>query len=119
MAATSEELAGAYTGAMVDSRYPHRMIMFKFQRSLSLLRLIHYDIVITISEVGFYDNARKRLGLQAKDQYQFVKDGTGFIVDVNEDGRITDKIIDFDIPVERSWRMVGSRSPWLSVGFYG
>ncbi len=119
MAATSEELAGAYTGAMVDSRYPHRMIMFKFQRSLSLLRLIHYDIVITISEVGFYDNARKRLGLQAKDQYQFVKDGTGFIVDVNEDGRITDKIIDFDIPVERSWRMVGSRSPWLSAGFYG
>lgn len=117
MSATSDDLAGAYTGAMIDMRTPHRMVMFKFQRELSLLRLIHYDIVIAISEVRFYDNARKRLGLQAKDHYRVVKDGTGFIVDLNEDGRITDKVIDFDIPVERSMRMVGKRNPWFSAGY--
>ncbi len=117
MAATSKELAGAYTGAMIDMRSPHRMVMFKFERSLALLRLMHHDIVLAISEVKFYDVARKRLGIQSKDQYQFVKDGTGFIMDVNEDGRITDNVINFDIPVDRTMRMVGGHNPWFAAGF--
>lgn len=119
MSATSRELAGAYTGAMIDMRSPHRMIMFKFERSLALLRLMHYDIVLAISEVKFYDAARKRVGIQSRDKYQFIQDGTGLIVDVNEDGRITDNVVDFNIPVDRTMRMVGNHNPWFAAGFCG
>ena len=49
-----------------------------------------YDLAL-----AFYDEARKRLKLQVKDEYQVVDhDATGFIVDVNTSNRITDKVID-------------------------
>ena len=121
MAATAEQLWGAYTGALVDLRAPNRMVMFKHERSLALLRLVHYDIVIAISEVRFYDAARKRLGLQVKDDYQIVHDETGFIVDVNTSKRITDKIVDFALPVKKTTpsMLLSGQPAWLRSGFCG
>lgn len=117
--ATSNKLSGAYTGAMVDLRHPHKMVMFKFDRSLAILRLQHYDIVIAVSESRFYDKARERLNIRSKDIYQTVKDATGFIIDLNTDTRITSKIFDFEIPVDKSTTMMRMKSPWLSAGIYG
>lgn len=95
--------------------------MFKHERSLALLRLVHYDIVIAISEVRFYDAARKRLGLQVKDDYQIVHDETGFIVDVNTSKRITDKIVDFALPVKKTTpsMLLSGQPAWLRSGFCG
>jgi glucosamine 6-phosphate synthetase-like amidotransferase/phosphosugar isomerase protein len=111
-------LFGAYTGAVIDMRHPHRMVMFKYQRSLCALRLEHYDMVIAISEAKFYDQAARKLGIKAKDRYQIVKDGSGFLVDLNIDGRITDSIIDFDIPAGVG-RVLRRCNPWFTHGACG
>lgn len=115
--ATSDKLIGAYTGAVVDMRYPHRMAMFKFERSLCVLQLRHYDITIAISEPKFYDQAARRLGITSKDTCRYVRDGTGFIVDLNIDGRITDSVTDFRIPVKRTMEFMRRHTPWFASGF--
>ncbi len=114
--ATSKELVGAYTGALVDTRVQHRMLMFKFQRSLAILTLPHFDMIITVSEPKFYDIARRRLGIKSRDGCKYPRDGTGFIIDLNMRNRITDNIIGFDIPVEQSLTHLAS---WFGYGMCG
>jgi len=110
---TAKEIQGAFTGAVIDWNSPHRMVMFKNDRSLCVIRIPHYDMVIAISESKFYARASKRLKLSPRATYEYVYDGTGFLIDVNVDGKVTDNIIDFDLPV-RSKRFGRQHSSWLS-----
>jgi len=115
MANAGEELSGAFTGALVDMRYPHRMVMFKNDRSLCVFRIPHFDIVIAVSEARFYDNASRRLGIKAKDTCEYVEDGTGMIFDLNAAERITSNVVDFDIPITpRSYGR--AHNAWMAVG---
>lgn len=117
MVATSDKLIGAYTGAIVDTRFRDRMTMFKFERSLCLFRIPHYDMVIAISEPGFYDQAARRLGIKARETCRYVKDGIGFTIDLNIEGRISDSIEDFEIPVKRTLSLGRQHNPWLITGY--
>ena len=112
MAQAGSMLHGAFTGALVDMRNPAQMVMFKNDRSLCVFRFPHTDIVITVSEARFYDKVARRLGVKAKEVCEYVSDGTGMLFDLNIDRRITDEIIDFDIPVEKGY--VRRYSSWLS-----
>ncbi len=102
MALAGEKLVGAFTGALVDMRFPHRMVMFKSERSLCLFRIPHYDIVIAISEARFYDAASSRLKIKAQDSCEYVEDGTGLLFDLSSGERITQHVVDFDIPVNET-----------------
>lgn len=118
--ATSDELQGAYTGAIVDMRERHRMVMFKFERTLHIFFLPHFDMVVAVSEARFYDDACRTLRVKAKDKHHVVKDGTGLIMDLNMPGHLVHSVIDFDIPVERLFSWYGGHSKWVqSVPFYG
>jgi len=112
MAQTGKKLWGAFTGALVDMRYPHQMVMFKNERSLSVLRFPHYDMVIAVSLAQFYDRVAARLGIKAKDTCEIVSDGTGMLFDLNIDARLTEEILDFDIPVEKGY--LRRYSGWFS-----
>ncbi len=115
MSLTSKQLEGAFTGALVDMRYPNRMVMFKNERSLCIIRIPHFDMVIAVSEARFYDNAARRLNITSKDTCQFVHDGTGMVVDLNTDRRITETVVDFDLPVGTvSYRR--NYATWLQTG---
>jgi len=105
-------LQGAFTGALVDMRTPSQMVMFKHERSLCVFRFPHYDMVVTVSEARFYDRVAKRLGIKAKEKCEFIQDGTGMLFDLNIENRITDQIIDFDIPVQKGYAR--QYSGWLS-----
>ena len=112
MSQTGSLLDGAFTGALVDMRNPAQMIMFKHERSLCVFRFPHYDMILAVSEAKFYDRVAKRLGMKAKETCEFVYDGTGMLFDLNVKKRITDEIIDFDIPVKKGY--VQRYSGWLS-----
>ena len=112
MAQTGSLLQGAFTGALVDMRTPTQMVMFKHERSLCVFRFPHYDMVLTVSEAKFYDRVAKRLGVKAKETCEYVYDGTGMLFDLNINKRITEEIIDFDIPVKKGY--VRQYSGWLS-----
>ena len=105
-------LHGAFTGALVDLRTPSQMLMFKNARSLCVFRFPHYDMVIAVSEARFYDRVAKKLGVKAREKCEYIMDGTGMLFDLNVRHRITEKIIDFDIPVEK--KFVHRYSSWLS-----
>ena len=113
MSQTGSLLSGAFTGALVDMRKPTQMVMFKHERSLCVFRFLHYDMILTVSEARFYDRVARRLGIKAKEKCEYVEDGTGMLFDLGIRDRITDRIIDFDIPVEKH-RYVRSYSGWLS-----
>lgn len=115
MKATARKLVGAFTGAIVDLRNPAEMLMFKFERSLCAFRLPHYDIMITVSEPRFYDDAIKRLKIKAQEKYSIIKEATGFIVNVDE-GRVTENVKTFKLPVENNYRLARQHSPWLGSG---
>lgn len=100
MQLVSQQLVGAFTGAAVDMQHTNRIIMFKFGRPLAILRLPHYDTLIAISEARFYDGARNRLKMKAKDTCVYPKEKTGFLVDVNA-GRVTGELTDFHLPVKK------------------
>lgn len=118
MQMVSKQLVGAFTGAMVDMRRTNQMITFKFERQLVVLKLPHYDTIITVSEPRFYDTARDRMQLKVKDRASYPKEETGFLVDVNA-GRITDQLIDFNIPVQEECRRASKRwSNWASFSGY-
>ena len=119
MQATSDQLWGSYTGAIIDMRHSHRMVMFKFQRSLVVFRLKHYDIIIAISEAKFYDDAARRLGINSRVDCKYVTEGTGLLIDLNIPSRITDSIIDFNIPVDGSLNSMRSYAPWFASGYCG
>lgn len=112
MAQAGSLLSGAFTGALVDMRSPHQMVMFKHERSLCVFRFPHYDMILAVSEARFYDRVAKRLGIKAKEKCEYVYDGTGMLFDLNIEGRITDTIIDFDIPVQKAY--VNRYSGWLA-----
>ncbi len=112
MAQTGSLLWGAFTGALVDLRNPAQMIMFKYERSLCVFRFPYYDMILAVSEAKFYDRVAKRLGMKAKETCEFVNDGTGMLFDLNIDRRITEEIIDFDIPVPK--KHVRQHSGWLA-----
>ena len=110
----SEELCGAFTGAAVDLRNTHRMLMFRYQRELTVLTLQHFDMIVAISEIQFYDQAKKAMGLTVKDRVFNPKEETGFMIDVNV-GRITDKLDSFTLPVQEREAYGGqSWGPWMS-----
>lgn len=114
MQLVSKQLIGSFTGAAVDMRYPNRMIVFKFGRQLSIVKIPHYDTVIAISEVGFYDNARDRLKITAKDTCVYPKEETGLILDVNA-GKITQDLVDFKLPVQEDCRKASHRwNNWVN-----
>lgn len=102
MKAVASQLEGAFTGAAVDLRHPHRMLMFKFQRPLHVLTFKHYDMVIAISEVRHYDRAKAKVGIKASDKCQWLQDGAGFWLDVNEPGHIVKNIHRFRFPIEHN-----------------
>lgn len=112
MAQVGSLLWGAFTGALVDMRHPHQMVMFKNERSLCVFRLPYYDMIIAVSEARFYDRVAKRLGIKAKEKCEYVLDGTGMLFDLNIEGRITDEIVDYDIPVQKN--RVRTYSTWIS-----
>lgn len=115
MQETGKQLFGAFTGAAVDMRHPHRMLMFKFQRPMSILRFSHTDTVVAVSEARFYDRSAHRLGIKAKDKCVYPYDGAGLVLDLNA-GKITDKLVEFEIPVEenkKAMRRYGNQS-WVS-----
>lgn len=112
MSQAGSMLHGAFTGALVDMRTPSQMVMFKNERSLCIFRFSHYDMIIAVSEARFYDRVAKRLGVKAREKCEFVTDGTGMLFDLNIEDRITDQIIDFDIPVQKGY--VRQYSSWLS-----
>ncbi len=114
MSLTGEELAGAFTGALVDMRYPHRMVMFKNDRSLCIFRIPHYDIVIAISEARFYDRVSRRLKIRSKDTCHYVNNGTGLLFDLNSGDRITQQVVDFDIPINDTPYYQGA-SAWVEA----
>jgi len=112
---TSRRLWGAFTGAVIDWDHPHRMVMFKNERSLCVVRIPHYDMVITVSESKFYARAMKRLRIKPKEKVEYVYDGVGFVIDLNAGGRIVDNLQDFDLPVDtKSWKQ--QVRPWLRYG---
>ncbi len=115
MAHTGSLLQGAFTGALVDMRQPHRMVMFKNERSLSIFRLPHTDVIITISEAIFYDRVAHRLGITAREICDGVEDGTGIVFDLNQQERITDRIKDFEIPIDKSFSVYQNRG-WMYHG---
>ncbi len=112
MAQVGNMLWGAFTGALVDLRHPSQMIVFKNERSLCVFCFPHYDMIVTVSEARFYDNVAKRLNIKARETCEFMYDGTGILFDLNIQNRITDEIIDFDIPVEN--KQIRQHSSWLS-----
>jgi glucosamine 6-phosphate synthetase-like amidotransferase/phosphosugar isomerase protein len=95
MKTAASQLKGAFTGAAVDLRHPHRMLMFRFQRSLNLLTFKHYDMIIAVSEVKLYDRARHKVGLRGKDHCTWIHDGAGFWLDVNEPGHVVKNVHKF------------------------
>lgn len=117
--ATSSELKGAYTGALIDMRNRHRMVMFKFRRELHAFLLPYYDIVLTISEAALYDSACKILKIKTKDEWKVVKEGTGLLMDLNTPGRIVENVVPFDIPVDRSMGWGQQYARWLEIGLHG
>lgn len=117
MQLVSQQLVGAFTGAAVDLRRTNQMLMFRFGRSLSVLKLPHYDTLISVSEPRFYDRARNRMKLKVKDQFSTPREETGFLVDLNA-GRITDQLIDFSLPVkEESRRAIKQYNNWVGFGY--
>jgi glucosamine 6-phosphate synthetase-like amidotransferase/phosphosugar isomerase protein len=97
---TANLLRGAFTGALVDMRSPHRMLMFKNERPLSIFRLPHFDISIAISGPQYYSTVTKNIGMRAQALYSVVEDGTGIVFDLNTRGCITKKIRSFKLPVQ-------------------
>jgi glucosamine 6-phosphate synthetase-like amidotransferase/phosphosugar isomerase protein len=110
----TSKLLGAFTGAAVDMRHTHRMLMFKHQRELAVLKLAHYDIIVAVSEVRYYDAARAKLKLKAKDTCVYPREKTGFTIDVNA-GRITDRHREssFDLPVRKQGGDVSTWRSWV------
>lgn len=102
MQATTQELSGAFTGAVIDWNNQRRMVMFKYDRALSIIRIPYYDIIIAISEPKFYSQVAERIRWKSKSTCEYVYDGTGFMIDLNISHRITDHIIDFEIPVKNN-----------------
>ena len=102
MQAVASQLEGAFTGAAVDLRHPHRMLMFKFQRPLHVLTFKHHDMIIAISEVRHYDRAKAKLGIKASDKCSWLQDGAGFWLDVNEPGHIVRNIHRFRFPIDHN-----------------
>jgi len=114
---TTSLLQGAFTGAAVDLNHPHQMVMFKFDRPLAVLRIPHYDMIITVSEAKYYDVVRKRLGIKAKDELSYPREGTGTFVDLNREGRIVNQKHIFELPIDKKTiRRIGN-SRWVSNGY--
>jgi glucosamine 6-phosphate synthetase-like amidotransferase/phosphosugar isomerase protein len=118
MQMVSQQLVGAFTGAAVDLRRTNQMLMFKFGRELAVLNLPHYDVVVAVSEAKFYDAAREKMKLKVKDTILYPKEETGFLIDLNA-GRITDQLIDFNLPVKEECRATGQRwNNWVQFSDY-
>jgi glucosamine 6-phosphate synthetase-like amidotransferase/phosphosugar isomerase protein len=113
MAQVGSMLYGAFTGALIDMREPHRMVLFKHDRPLCLISLPHYDIIIAISEAQYYDTAVRLLKINAKEDCEYLMDGTGVLIDLNVRGRITQDIVDFDIPTKPKFQR--NHSAWCTV----
>lgn len=111
---TVELLGGAFTGAVIDWRRPHEMVMFKHDRALCLIRIPYYDIVIAVSESKFYHRAVTRLRMKVKASHQYVMDGVGIIIDLESEKPLVNSVVDFDIPVKK-YTSVGGQSG----GYYG
>ena len=113
MAQTGAMLSGAFTGTLVDMRNPSQMVVFKNDRALCIVRLFHYDMIILVSEAIFYDRASRRVGIRAKEKCGYLKDGTGMLVDLNIEERITTRLMDFDIPTRPNYEHY-RHSNWFS-----
>jgi glucosamine 6-phosphate synthetase-like amidotransferase/phosphosugar isomerase protein len=114
MIQTGSELGGAFTGAIIDREQPQQMVMFKNDRSLCLFFIPHYDVVIAVSEARFFANAARRLNLRAKGSSVFVEDGTGLFFDLENGGRITDTVEDFEIPRPKTRERFPAGHAWMS-----
>ena len=118
MQMVSRQLVGAFTGAAIDMRRTNQMLMFKFGRELAVLNLPHYDTIVTVSEPRFYDHARDKMKLKVKDTILYPKEETGFLIDINA-GRITDQLIDFNLPVQEEARRSTKRwNNWVQFSGY-
>lgn len=99
MMLTSKELLGAFTGASVNINTPNKLLLFKFGRQLSFLKIPHYDMLVAVSETRFYDAVCSKIKFKPKDICLFPKEGTGFVIDVNA-GKIEDNISDFKLNID-------------------
>jgi glucosamine 6-phosphate synthetase-like amidotransferase/phosphosugar isomerase protein len=118
MQMVSQQLVGAFTGAAIDLRRTNQMLMFKYGRELAVLNLPHYDVVVAVSEAKFFDAARDKMKLKVKDTILYPKEETGFLIDINA-GRITDQLIDFNLPVKEECRQSGKRwNNWVQFSGY-
>lgn len=116
---TSELLGGAFTGAVVDWRRPHEMVMFKNDRALCLIRIPYYDIVIAVSESKFYHRAVTRLKMKVKATHQYVMDGVGLIMNLESGASLVENVVDFDIPVKKYGSMGGYASSYYGTRVFG
>jgi len=111
----TEQLSGAFTGAALDLRHTHRMLMFKFQRDLAVLQLSHYDILVAVSKPYHYDRARDTMGLSVKDKLSYPKEATAFSIDLN-DGPVTEQSDTFPIPVKKEEYWKDEYKQWAYFG---
>lgn len=116
---TAELLNGAFTGAVVDWRRPHEMVMFKHDRALCLVRIPYYDIVIAVSESKFFQRAVTRLRMKVKASHQYVMDGVGLIMNLESEKPLVESVVDFDIPVKKYTSMGGQYSSYYGTRLFG
>jgi len=116
MVETGRLLYGAFTGALVDMRKVHQMVIFKNERVLSVFSIPYFDIVITVSEASYYDRAAKRLKIKARSKWETLIDGSGLMFDLNLKGRLVENLKDFKIPVKEMHGNHGIYGPWMGTG---
>ena len=116
---TAAQLEGAFTGAVLDWRHPRRMVMFKFERPLSLIRIPYYDMVVTVSESKFWERASRRLKIKVQDKISYVEDKTGLLFDLNAEGKLVDTLVDFKLPVQDNGRLGRRHNGWFSHYYAG
>lgn len=119
MQQTTAKLRGAFTGAVVDYRNPERMLLFKYERPLCLVRIPYYDIVIGISESRFFQRAVTRLGIKAQAKHDYVYDRTGLLLDLSKPGSLVSNVEDFDLPIEEEARQFRRQSNWVGAYYTG
>lgn len=113
MQETAAKLNGAFTGAVVGWKNPHRMTMFRNERALCLIRIPYYDMVVAISESKFFHRAVTRLKIKPRSDHRYVYDGVGLLMDLNVPGALVNNIEDFNLPVAQS-RFGRQYSSWAA-----
>lgn len=111
----SKYLSGSFTGALMDWNHPRRLVMFKFERSLSMIKLPAFDLVLFISEPKFFQNAAKKLDISVKTTSDYIHDATGLVVDLNSGDKVVNSVTDFKLPMHHGLPAQKEVNPWTRI----